>query len=202
MPDPLRDLSVFAEDAVGDIQIILREYIATADPTKTSRVGRFGGRGASLGNRITQLAVANIVGIVEQYAEQILLAAGCNPAKIKTWGDKPSAWKITFGAEIDDPRTCRSFVPMRGFYEARNAIMHRRGELTHSQRNAGVYARLGAAQVERIGYYIVVSADTVNSCAAVCIQSVREMDATTLRRTLENGSASSGDGDPLPVAGD
>jgi hypothetical protein len=46
-----------------------------------------------------------MVGVVEQYAEQVLLDAGCKA----------------------------------------NAIMHRRGELTHSQRKQDVYDRLAAA---------------------------------------------------------
>ena len=68
---------------------------------------------------------------------------------------------------------------MRGFYEARNAIMHRRGELTDSQRNQRIFARLMAARIERVGYRIVVNGNTVRSCAEVCVQCVQELDATT-----------------------
>ncbi|QIK72227.1 hypothetical protein G7070_08025 [Propioniciclava coleopterorum] len=180
MPDPLRELSEFAEEAVGDIHIIARDYLATrAESVKTTAVGRFGGRNSGYGDRATQLAVANIAGIVEHYAEQMLLAAGCNPMKIKTWGDKPRAWKVTFNADIEDMGTCPSFTLMRGFYEARNAIMHRRGELTDSQRNQRIFARLMAARIERVGYRIVVNGNTVRSCAEVCVQCVQELDATT-----------------------
>lgn len=180
MPDPLRELSVFAEDAVGDIQGILRDYLAARrESLKNTEVGRFGGSGVGLGDRATQFAIANIVGIVEHYAEKVLLVAGSNPGKIKTWGDKPTAWKAAFGADIEDTTTAPSFKPMRGYYEARNAIMHRRGELTASQRNHNVFARLKAAHIDRVGYHIVVNATTVISCAAVCVQCVKELDATT-----------------------
>lgn len=130
------------------------------------------------GDRATQFAVANIVGVVEHYVEQVLLDAGCSPKKVKTWGDKPSAWKRAFGADIEDVDVSPSFKAMRGFYEARNAIMHRRGELTHSQRTDAVYARLAAAQVERVGHHVVVTSNTVPACAEVCVRCVEELDKT------------------------
>jgi len=180
MPDPLRDLSMFAENAVSDIELILQDYAAAhAASAKTTPVGRYSGSGSVFGDRATQFAVANIVGIVEYYAEQILLGEGCNPKAIRTWGDKPSAWKKAFGADIEDAATCPSFTKMRGFYEARNAIVHQRGELTHSQRNRGVYVRLAAARIERVGYRIVVTESTVRACAKVCGQCIKELDKTT-----------------------
>ena len=138
----------------------------------------------TLAELATQFAVANIVGIVEHYAEQTLLEAGCNPKKVKTWGDKPSAWKKAFGADIEVADVCPSFTPMRGYYEARNAIMHRRGELTHSQRTQDVFVRLAAAGVERVGYDIVVNESTVHACADLCVQCVEELDRTT---KIKNG---------------
>ena len=147
MPDPLRDLSGFAEDAIGDVRLIVHDYVAArAVSARTTRVGRFGADPVGFGDRATQLAVANIVGVVEHYAEQVLLDAGCSPGQVTTWGNKPTAWKNKFDVEIDDGETCPSFVPMRGYYEARNAIMHRRGELTHSQRKQVVFDRLAAAK--------------------------------------------------------
>ena len=68
---------------------------------------------------------------------------------------------------------------MRGYYEGRNAIMHRRGELTHSQRKQVVYDRLAAAKLERVGYQVVVTESTVHACADVCVRCVEELDGTT-----------------------
>ena len=182
MPDPLRHLGMFAEDAVSDVRLIVHDYFAArAASTGITAVGRFGGSGVGFANRATQFAVANIVGVVEYYAEQVLLDVGCNPKKVKTWGDKPSAWKTAFGADIEDVELCPSFKPMRGYYEARNAIMHRRGELTHSQRTEDVYARLASAQVERVGHELVVTENTVRACAEVCVSCVKELDKTISR---------------------
>lgn len=179
MPDPLRALSRFAEDAVNDIRLIVHDYVAAHKaPTRVNNIGRFGGPGAGFGDRATQFALANIVGIVEHYAEQTLLDAGCDSGKVKSWGDKPAAWKAKFGADIEDANVCPSFTPMRGFYEARNAIMHRRGELTHSQRKQAVFDRLAAAKVERVGFNVVVTASTVHACADVCLRCIEELDAT------------------------
>lgn len=187
MPDPLRHLSLFAEDAVSDIRLIAYDYAAARTASnRTTTGGRFGGPGVGFGDRATQFAVANIVGIVEHYAEQALIDAGCNPKKVRTWGDKPSAWKKAFGVDIEDAEVCPSFTPMRGYYEARNAIMHRRGELTHSQRNEDVYVRLAAARVQRVGYDIVVTESTLHACADVCVHCVEELDETT---KLKNGIA-------------
>lgn len=180
MSDPLRDLSAFAEDAIGDVRLIVHDYIAArAASTRTTRIGRFGGPGIGFGDRATQLAVANIVGVVEHYAEQVLLDAGCSPGQVTTWGNKPTAWKNKFDADIEDDETCPSFAPMRGYYEARNAIMHRRGELTHSQRKQVVYERLAAAKLERVGYEVVVTQSTVYACAEVCVRCVEELDEST-----------------------
>lgn len=184
MSDPLRDLSTSAEEAVSDIRLIVHDYVAaSAASTRTAPVGRFGVPGAGFGDRATQFAVANVVGVVEHYAEQVLLDAGCSAGQVTTWGNKPSAWKSRFGVEIEDERICPSFKPMRGYYEARNAIMHRRGELTHSQRKQAVFDRLAAAKVERVGWNVVVTASTVHACADVCLRCIEELDATTKPKT-------------------
>lgn len=180
MPDPLRNLSRFAENAIGDVRLIIHDYAAArAASTGTTKIGRFGGPDVGFGDRATQLAVANIVGVVEHYAEQILLDAGCLPGQVTNWGNKPSAWKNKFDADIEDEGTCPSFTSMRGYYEARNAIMHRRGELTHSQRKQAVYDRLAAANLERVGYQVVVSERTVHACADACVRCLEELDETT-----------------------
>lgn len=95
-----------------------------------------------------------------------------------TWSAKVKEWQAAFGSDIGDPGLCPSFAPMRGYYEVRNAILHRRGELTDSQRRAQIYARLEVANVERIGFHVVVTHSTVSNCADVCARSVRELDAT------------------------
>jgi hypothetical protein len=175
--DPLRQLSDLGENAVSDIRLVAHDYgVALKCDTGLVRAGRFGGPGASFGDRATQLAVANIVGIVEQYAENVLLAAGSSPGAIKAWPTKVQVWNDRFGVDVE--KECPSFGPMWGFYDARNAIMHRRGELTHSQRKPQVYDRLKAAAVDRIGYDIVVNAEMVDRCAEVCVRCVQELDKT------------------------
>lgn len=178
MPDPLGNLTQFAEDAVGDIRLIVHDYRAAHVSTGSISVGRFGLADQGFGDRSTQFAVANIVAVVEHYAERILLDAGSDPKKVRTWPSKVKAWQAVFGPDIEDPSICPSFVPMRGYYEVRSAIMHRRGELTDSQRKDEVYARLEAASVERVGFDVVVSRSTVSNCADVCVRCVEELDAT------------------------
>jgi hypothetical protein len=180
MPDPLSGLSEVAEEAVSDIRLIVHDYGAARMPaTATPSVGRFQIRGAGYGDRTTQFAVANIVGVVEHYAEQVLLDKTCDPKKLKAWDEKAKAWLQVFKVDPGDADVCPSFGAMRGYYEARNAIMHRRGELTDSQRKQAVYDRLAAADIERVAFHIVVSEDTVNACALACIRCVEELDATT-----------------------
>lgn len=144
----------------------------------SSTVGRFGLADRGFGDRATQLAVANIVAVVEYYAERILLDAQCLPNRLKTWPSKVIEWTAAFCCDIEDPAICPSFEPMRGYYEVRNAIMHRRGELTDSQRKKDVYARLDAANVERVGFHLVVTKSTLSSCAEVCLRCIKELDGT------------------------
>lgn len=179
MPDPLP--STFAENAVRDIRLIAHDYgAARAASTRTTSVGRFGGPDAGFGDRATQLAVANLVGVVEQYAEQVLLNAGSDAKRVRTWDDKCREWKRVFGVDIEAPDVCPSFAPIRGYYEARNSIMHQRGELTHSQRKKDVYDRLAAARMERVGFQIVVTESTVRTCADACVRCINELDGSTL----------------------
>lgn len=179
MPDPLQNLTEFAEDAISDLRLIVHEYVAVrTGPAGTAAVGRFGATDQGFGDRGTQFALANIVAVVEQYAEQVLLHSGADPKKVKDWTAKLKVWKTMFGTNIEDVESCPAFAPMRGFYEARTAIMHRRGELTDSQRKPEVYARLAAANIERVGYKVVVSDSTVLACADVCVRCVKELDAT------------------------
>lgn len=101
--DPLRHLSSFAEDAVGDIRLIVHEYVAArASATSTTTIGRFVGPKFTFGDRATQLAVANIVAVVELYAERVLLDAGCAASHVTSWGNKPSAWQSQFCVDIED----------------------------------------------------------------------------------------------------
>lgn len=174
MSDPLRHLSDLAENAVSDIRHIAHDYgvVRKSD----SATARFGGQGVAFGDRATQLAIANIVGVVEQYAETVLLDFGCKPGSIRSWPSKVGQWNSNFGADIEND--CPTFLPMWGFYDTRNAIIHRRGELTHSQRKREVYDRLEAAGVARVGYEVVVNEAMVRRCAELCVRCVEELDST------------------------
>ena len=175
--DPFLQLSDLGESAISDVRLVAHEYgVARTWDKGIARAGRFGRSGAGFGDRATQLAIANIVGIVEQFAENVLLAVGCSPNSIRSWPSKVQAWNGHFGVEVDC--VCPSFRPMWGFYDARNAIMHRRGELTHSQRNPQVYDRLKTAGIDRIGYDIVVNAAMVDRCAETCVRCIQELDQT------------------------
>lgn len=174
MPDPLRHLSDLAENAVSDIRLIAYDYGVVRK--SVSATARFGGPGVAFGDRATQLAIANIVAIVEQYAETVLINSGCSPAGITSWPNKVKQWNRKFGADIYND--CPTFLPMWGFYDARNAIMHRRGELTHSQRKPEVYDRLATAAVPRVGYDVVVNEAMVGRCAEACVRCVEELDST------------------------
>lgn len=93
MNDLLRELSALAEDSVSDIQLIVLDHRAAHTvASRATKVGRFGGPATVFGDRATQLAVANIVGTVEHYAEHILLEAGCSPNRIKNWDGRLTEW--------------------------------------------------------------------------------------------------------------
>lgn len=168
--------SSHAEYAIADIRLIVHEHLAARASDSRTRVGRFGGPHTGFGDRATQLAIANIVGIVEQYAERTLLEAGALPNKVKTWDNKIDAWSLMFGKDLTT--ACPAFQPMRGYYEARSAIMHRRGELTDSQRKDAVYQRLRAAGVTLIGFNVVVDLTTLQACASTCVTCIEQLDAT------------------------
>lgn len=179
MPNPLGALSAYAEHAVADIRLIVHQHIAARVNEDHTHIGRFGGPHTGYGDRATQFAVANIVGVVEHYAEQVLLGAGADPKKIRTWDDKTKEWTTRFGLTTDIATACPAFEPMRGYYEARNAIMHRRGELTDNQRKDAVYARLAAAAITLVGFNVVVHMSTIHACAHTCIICIEQLDATT-----------------------
>ena len=102
--------------------------------------------------------------------------AGAPPNKVKTWDNKLRAWSDCFGK---DPTTaCPSFQPMRGYYEARNAIMHRRGELTDAQRKDAVYERLSAGGITLIGFNVVLDLTTLRACVYTCVTCIEQLDAT------------------------
>lgn len=167
--------SAHAEHAIADIRLIVHEHLAASVGDRGSPVGRFGGPQTGFGDRATQFAVANVVGIVEHYAEQTLLGAGAPPNKVRTWDNKLEAWSDIFGKEL--ATACPAFQPMRGYYEARNAIMHRRGELTDTQRKDAVYERINAAGLTLIGFNVVVNLTTLHACASTCLSCIEQLDA-------------------------
>lgn len=167
--------SQHAEHAIADIRLIVHEHLAARVSDSRAGIGRFGGSHTGFGDRATQFAIANIVGIIEQYAERTLLDAGAHPNKVKTWDNKIAAWSDKFSEDIT---TCSAFQPMRGYYEARNAIMHRRGELTDSQRKEAVYKRLSAAGITLIGFNVVVDLTTLHACAFTCVKCIEQLDVT------------------------
>lgn len=175
MPESRTLLSAHAEHAIADIRLIVHEHLAARVGDIRTHVGRFGGPHTGFGDRATQLAVANVVGVVEHYAELTLLDADAPPNKVKTWDNKLQAWFDCFGK---DPTTaCPSFQPMRGYYEARNAIMHRGGELTDTQRKDPNYERLRAAGITLIGFNVVVDLTTLRACASTCVTCIEQLDA-------------------------
>ncbi len=176
MPNSRTMPSAHAEHAIADIRLIVHEHLAARVSDSRPRVGRFGDPHAGFGDRATQFAVANIVGVVEHYAERTLLDAGAPPNKVKTWDNKLGAWSDIFGVDLTS--ACPAFQPMRGYYEARNAIMHRRGELTDTQRKDDVYERLTAAGVTLVGFSVVVDMTTLHACASTCVTCIEQLDAT------------------------
>lgn len=172
----LWQVSEVAESAIRDIRLTLHEYARARRVPEGSELGRFSSTLDPFNDRPAQLAVASTVAIVEHYAERALLDAGCRPKKIRTWPDKVNAWNATYGAEIET--ACPSFVPVRGYYEARTGIVHRQGELTDSQRNPEVLERLKAAGIARVQYGLIITGATVVSCADTCALAVEELDAT------------------------
>lgn len=188
------DLTSLAEDAVSDIRVIVHDYATTRSIAKASRNERLVPN-LRFGDRTTQFAIANIVAIVELYVELTLLRAGCRAGQVRNWSDKTAEWKRKFGASIDDVTISPAFATMRGFYEARNAIMHNQGELTQSQRKPQVYQRLATANIERIGFILVVGSETVKRCSIACLSCIVELDAT-----LPTPNARTSRETPSPVA--
>lgn len=182
MYDPATVASSHSEDAIGDIRLIHRDY-ANSRAVAVKPPGRFQGPEIT-SDRSTQLAIAAIAAVVEQYAAAVLLDAAVATAKkaLGDWDDKGKAWNTTFGVHPDQASV--HFPAMIGFYQARTAVLHERGHLTRAQRTeprkSRVDAALAHAGLSRQGHRLILTAETVAHCAAVCCATISELEATRL----------------------
>jgi hypothetical protein len=175
--------SELVEDALYDIRTIHRDYktvLAAAEARSTGR-GRMGieGTGAA---RSTQLAIASLAATVEHYSRNVLTEdASVSP---NTWHKQQTAWQERLG--IDLKRQCPHYPALRGFVDARNAILHGGGTLTKQQTEnvafwPEIQRHLAAAGINRVRHTLVFTPELVERCAEVCVAVVVEMESCRAR---------------------
>ena len=163
---------------MADVRLIHRDYRTTLATARQRPFGRFGVERVATSDRTTQLAIAAMAAIVENYAEAVLLDAGQEAKDLRDWKAKEKAWRAAFGSELRE--TCQHFVGMIGFYEARTAVMHARGHLTDGQRRLprreSVDTALKAADIQRHRRELILTPEVADRCADVCCATLREME--------------------------
>jgi hypothetical protein len=92
-----------------------------------------------------------------------------------TWPRRFAAWKNLHGIPFDEfPR----YHPLRGYIEARNAVVHGLGVLTRKQLKKPDTAegRLRAAQITLTGTRVALTADNATACAQVVRDLIKWLD--------------------------
>lgn len=95
--------------------------------------------------------------------------------KTDTWPQRFESWKSLHGIPFDSfPR----YHPLRGFIEARNAVVHGLGALTRKQLKKPDTAegRLRAAHVALIGTRVTISVENATACAQVVHDLIEWLD--------------------------
>lgn len=165
------------ERAQFDLRVVVGDHSRRRRTIQASR-SRIFTSDPSPEDRATQLTIALLVAITENYSATALLQiAGTTSADVKSWQTQQRAWLNRGGVDLD---ACPSYLAFRGWNEARNAIMHGNGELTEMQRTASwaqdVITRLAAAGVRVRRSVIFLSTDDLERCAQTCHAFVGELD--------------------------
>src|SRR5262249_37712817 len=92
-----------------------------------------------------------------------------------TWPRRFAAWKTLHSIVFDDfPR----YHPLRGYIEARNAVVHGLGTLTRKQlkKPDTAQGRLRAAQISLTGTRVMLTVDNATACAQVVRDLIEWLD--------------------------
>ncbi|MGL5826226.1 MAG: hypothetical protein ACRCYU_15645 [Nocardioides sp.] len=174
MPDRMVE-SAAAEQAKTDIRLMHDEY-RVASTLQRHRRGRI--RTDHLAERPQQLLVASIVGVVEHLSLDVLIGRGVAENKARTWDGQVKEWN---GLGVDMTAACPSLAAVRGFYEARTAIMHAGGHFTSGQlvepRHTTMLGHLASAGVEHAQHRVLVDDSTIVRCVEICLRFIDELEA-------------------------
>ncbi|MBJ7519368.1 MAG: hypothetical protein JHC84_06705 [Solirubrobacteraceae bacterium] len=94
---------------------------------------------------------------------------------LDTWERRDKSWKRYFAVDVE---TYGDHARLRGYVEARNAIVHGLGELSRKQRAnpADAVAKLRKAGITVVNNRVVIEAAHVDDCARTVIAFVRWLD--------------------------
>ena len=166
--------SEHGEQAKSDIRRAAADF-QTLNRHRPAPRGRF--RDTVTSDRSAHLALVTITGTVEHFSRVTLLSLGANENAIRDWDGQTKVWSAN-GVEL--ATACPSYAAMRGFYEARTAIVHQQGHLTTAQlapkRYPKVLALLNAARIERLHHQLILDASQIQRCAHTCWQFVDELE--------------------------
>jgi hypothetical protein len=180
LPDVFADSSrdSLAEQAIEDLRIIYRDFLAAQRARNRTSQGRMPGEAGFAEDRSSQLAIASLVATIEHYSLDVLeVHTGKRP---RSWHKQAELWLSELGVQL--AARCPNYPALRGFVEARNAVMHGQGSLTDQQvkesaeRWAQIKAFMKAAGLERMRRLLILTPETVARCTDVCTAVVGELE--------------------------
>lgn len=129
-------------------------------------------------DRATQLTIALLVAITENYSSNALLGIPqVSQNDVRSWQNQEAAWLAKAGVNLE---ACPSYFAFRGWNEARNAIMHGMGALTEMQRTSrwagDVLSRLSSARVLLRRNQLVLDHVDLGRCVKTCYDFIGELD--------------------------
>ncbi|GLX11169.1 hypothetical protein [Microbispora sp. NBRC 16548] len=171
--------SLAAEQAVTDLRLILAEHKRSQAPI-TLRPGRIPLAGGDPERRRRELTLAALVAVVEHFSLHLLIKTTpvVNESSVASWPKQEKAWKDHHNVDLRQDTAEYSVV--RGFIEARNAVLHGLGELTKMQQQPNklphVLQDLKKARIELDGIRLVVTKRDLDRCSEHSRRFVSQLD--------------------------
>ena len=133
-------MSERAEEAIGDIRLVVLEFQRAQAVSADNPPGRIPGHGPTAGQRAAQLALANVVSCAELFSADALRdQPGVVENDVSSWPKQQLAWQTHVGLDLE---TLPAYPAVRGFNEVRNAVL--RDEPRERAADIAVMARASA----------------------------------------------------------
>lgn len=179
--------SLAAEQAITDLRLILAEHKRSLI-SSTLRPGRIPQAGGYPERRRRELTLAALVAVIEHFSFHALIRAtpGLNESSVASWPKQEQAWKDhhNINLRID----IAEYAAVRGFTEARNAVLHGLGELTKMQQQphklSEVLKDLKRAGIELDGKRLLVSELDLDRCSEYSRRYLQQIDLVSQGLTV------------------